>query len=239
LDVALILGNIWVSLGRTEEAVAVQERAFQLEDGVVHRDPNDQLSRDYLFYSGSELGDMLRVSDPARALAVYDHTLSHLAEVSSIDSQDVVLLAGASYALRRLGRPAEARRRLDAAFTRLRELKLYPADKIWPGTNAPVEALFALAAHEAETGSVARAIEVYQELRSRLQAGGAKPETTLSDAVDFSKICQSMAGLYRRSGRADLALTLETQRLDLWRQWDRKLPNNAFVRRQIAVAARP
>jgi tetratricopeptide (TPR) repeat protein/predicted Ser/Thr protein kinase len=235
-----ILGNIWISLGRTEEAVAVLERAFQLEDDVVHRDPNDQLSRTYLFYSGSELGDMLRDSDPARALAVYDHTRSHLAEVSSMDySPDVVLLAGASYALRRLGRPAEARRRLDAAFARLRELKLYPADKIWPGTIAPVEALFALAAHEAETGSVARAIEVYQELRSRLEAGGAKPESTFSDAVDLSKICQLMAGLYRRSGRADLALPLETQRLDLWRQWDRKLPNNAFVRRQIAAAARP
>src|SRR5207245_1916555 len=106
-----------------------------------------------------------------------------------------------------------------------------PAEKIEAGAEADA-ALCALADHEAETGNVARGIEIYQGLLDR--ARGAKPETSLIGAVNLSNIYQSMAALYRRAGRTELASAMETQRLDLWRQWDRKLPNNAFVRRQIA-----
>jgi len=92
-----------------------------------------------------------------------------------------------------------------------------------------------LAAYEADTGNVVRAIEIYQELLDRLGAGGTKPDITLSDAVDLSHIWGSMAALHRRSGRADLASALETRRLELWQRWERKLPNNPFVLRQIAA----
>ena len=70
----------------------------------------------------------------------------------------------------------------------------------------------------------------------RLAAGGIKPETKLRDATDLSNIYGSIAALYRRSGRTDLASAFEKRRLDLWRHWDRQLPNNPFVQRQIAAA---
>jgi hypothetical protein len=73
-------------------------------------------------------------------------------------------------------------------------------------------------------------------LLDRLAAGGAQPETRLSDAVTLSHIWASMAALRRRAGE-EAASALEKQRLDLWRQWDRKLPDNAFIRRQIAGMA--
>jgi hypothetical protein len=44
-----------------------------------------------------------------------------------------------------------------------------------------------------------------------------------------------MAVLYRRIGRPDRAAAFESRRLELWRQWDGKLPNNPFVLRQIAA----
>jgi hypothetical protein len=34
-------------------------------------------------------------------------------------------------------------------------------------------------------------------------------------------------------GRSSEAATLDERRSNLWRNWDRKLPANAFVRRQL------
>jgi hypothetical protein len=146
----------------------------------------------------------------------------------------VRLLVGSSYPLRRLGRPAEARQRLDAAFQRLRQLKHYPADKIELGSDAD-EALRALADHEAETGNVPRALQVYGELLDRIAAAKPDPEARLEDATDMSNIYAGMAAVHRRAKQADLASALEARRRDLWRHWEQKLPNNSFVLRQITL----
>jgi serine/threonine protein kinase len=223
-----------ISLGRPKEAVQVLERAFKIADGFVHQDPKDESSRNQLSFAGGPLADILRDSEPVRALAFYDHTLRDMDEVggNSLRLLEVDVLAGSSFALRRLGRLLEARERLDRAFAILRDLKLYPAEKIVAGLEVDT-ALTALADHEAETGNVARGIEIYQGLLDR--ARGAKPETSLVDAVNLSGIYRSMSALYRRTQRAELASALETRRLELWRRWDRKLPNNPFVLRQIAA----
>jgi len=232
-----------VSFGRSEEAVAFLERAFRIADGFVHQDPNDQASRDRLAMAGTELADILRRSDARSALAVYDHTLRHLAEVKnnvSLQRYEVKALAGSSYPLRPLGGPGEARQRLDAAFERLRQLKMYPAEKIKAGSEAD-DTLSALANHEAETGNVARALEVYQELLDRIGAAKPKPETILQDAVHLSRIYAAKAVLHRRAGQDELASALEAHRLELWRHWERELPKNSFVLRQLAAkpAANP
>lgn len=227
-----------VSMGRYEEAVALLERAFGITDDFVHQDANDQFSRNRLADAGVNLADALRHSDARRALGVYDHTLGHLAEVknnSSFRRFEVSALVGSSYPLRRLGRPAEARQRLDAAFDRLRQLKLYPAERIKPGSEAE-GTLRALADYEAGNGNAARAVGIYEELLDRLSAAKPKPETRLTEALDLSNVYESAARLHRRTGRADLASTLETRRLDLWQQWDRKLPNNSFIHRQLEAA---
>ena len=190
--------------------------------------------------SGISMANILRHSDARRALAVCDHTISHVVEIRNAIMQrfEVSALAGSSYPLRRLGRPAEARQRLDTAFERLRQLKFYPAEKIEPGSEAD-EVLSALAEHEAETGNAGRALEVYQKLLDLIAAAKPKPESTLKDAVDLSRIYAAKSVLHRRAGQADLASSLDTRRRDLWRQWDGKLPNNTFVRRQQEAASLP
>ena len=127
-----------------------------------------------------------------------------------------------------------ARRRLDAAFERLRQLKLYPAETVEPGSEAD-HALRARADHEAETTNIPRALQVYQELLDRIAAAKPKPETNLVDATDLSNTYAGMAVVHRRAKQADLASALEARRLELWRLWERKLPNNPFVLRQIAA----
>jgi tetratricopeptide (TPR) repeat protein len=222
-----------VSLERSEEAARSLDRAFQMEDELVHKDALDQGARGRLAMAGISLADIMRHTDAHRALEIYDHTLQHLAEIkgnASFRTYEVSVLAGSSYALRRLGHPAEARRRLDGALERLRQLKLYPAEKIEVEEVHLV--LSALADHEAETGQVERAIEIYHDLLDRLQA---EPDAGLNDAVVLSNFWRSLASLHRRAGHADTARALDAKRLDLWRRWNRKLPNNPFVLRQIAA----
>ena len=226
-----------VSLGRPEEAVKSLERAFQIADAFVHRDPNDHASRGSLATAGISMGDILCSSDAPRALEIYDHTLRHLAEALNdghLRRYEVELLAGSSYALRRLGRGAEARQRLDKALEDLKQLKLYPADKIDLDSEA-AKTVRAIANYEADSGNLAGGIKMYEKLLSEIEPTETDPEFALVDVVRLSTICVSAATLYRRAGWVDQASALEARRLAVWRQWDRKVPNNPFVQRQLTA----
>ncbi len=89
-------------------------------------------------------------------------------------------------------------------------------------------ALCALADHESETGNIPRAIKIYQELLKRVQADGTKPETSLMDAVDVSRLQARMPALYRQARRPDLASGWEVRHLEPWQSWDRKLLNHSI-----------
>jgi len=111
-----------ISLGRSEEAAGILERAFGMADSLVHQDPNDQVSRGRLALAGLGLANILRHSDARRSLAIYDHTLRHMAEIrdnSSFRRFEVSALAGSTYSLRNLSRSAEARQRLDKLIAAL------------------------------------------------------------------------------------------------------------------------
>jgi tRNA A-37 threonylcarbamoyl transferase component Bud32/tetratricopeptide (TPR) repeat protein len=236
---ARIVGqNDTISLGRREEAAAILERSFGMADSFVHQDPNDQVSRGRLAMAGLALAGILRRSSPGRSLAIYDHVLRHMAEIknnSSFRRFEVSALAGSSYPLRRLGRAVEARGRLDAAFELLRQIKTYPALKVKPGSE-PDAALCALADYQADNGDIHAAIATYEKLLGKIEAWQPKPETSLADAVDMSRVYAALAALHRRAHQTDHASALKIRRLELWRRWDRELPNNTFVRRQLETA---
>jgi tetratricopeptide (TPR) repeat protein len=224
-----------ISLGQTQEAITVLERAFRAVDQLVHQDAVDQVPRGQLAMSGMLMADILRDSEPERSLAIYDHILRHMAEVKNNPSSrrfEASALAGSSYALRHLGRSGEARQRLETAFERLRQVKSYPANEIKPGSE-PEVTLCALADWEAAGGNIPRAIEIYEEVLRKVQASRAQPNSSLTDAVKISHLYVALAGLYRRAHHADLASDLESRRLALWRHWDAVMPHNAFVSRQF------
>jgi tetratricopeptide (TPR) repeat protein len=231
-----------LSFGRSADAIESLDRAFRLADEFVHQDPVDEMVRSRVANAATVMGAILRTSDPSRALDIYDHTLRHIAEIkdnTSFRRFEVSLLGGSSYALQRLGRSTEARQRLDAAFERLKTLQLYPAEKIKLGSEAD-EALRALADFEAGAGNLPRAIEIYQELSSKILASKPDAESYLADAVRLSGIFREQSILDRRAGQTERALTLDAHLRDLWQQWDRKLPNNAFIGRELsALAATP
>jgi tetratricopeptide (TPR) repeat protein len=226
-----------VSFGRPAEALPLFRQAFALVDAEVHADAGDANSRSRLETSGLRLARLLRDSDPAEALAVYDHLLAHWAEVST-DSKfrryESSALAGSTYALRRLGNVAEARARLDSALERLAQIGLYPKDSIEPKSE-PHLVLRAVADHEAAIGNVERGVEVYRDLLARILASDAEPETDLPAAVSLSRLYADLAALERRLGRTEDAAQLDDLRRASWHGWAGRLPGNAFVARQLAA----
>ena len=230
-----------ISLGHLREAAEYFERAFKIEGNFVRQDTNDAASRFAFAGDGIKLAAILRYSDPRRAVAIYDEALQRLAEIKNnprARRYEVTALAGSTYPLRQIGSTAEARKRLDTAFSRLSELKLYPAEQVEPGSE-PDKALRALAEYEAGMGDIRRGIEIYQELVHKIMASKPKPESKLDDAFNLSTIHAAMSALYRRSSQREQAAELDARRLELWRQWDRKLPNNSFVRRQLEAKRLP
>lgn len=230
-----------VSLGQTDEAVTVFQQAFDLIEQAATQDPNDAGSRIRFASGGRELGGVLRDGNPVRALAVYDKALARLREVAKNNKArrgEAELLAGSSYALRRLKRFDEAKQRIDTAFRLLRETKDYPSERIRPGDEV-INALRALADYHAETGQPQRAAEIYEELREKIMSSKADPLGDLHDATTLSPIYEALAGLRRRTGQADRAKEMADLRLKLWEHWDRKLPNNHFVVRQLERARLP
>jgi tetratricopeptide (TPR) repeat protein/predicted Ser/Thr protein kinase len=228
-----------ISMDRPKEAAESFERAYRIAADLARKDANDSQSRFAVAGYGIKLAAVVRHWDPQRALTVYDEALLRSGEIKNnprARRDEVRALAGSTFPLRQTGRSVEARKRLDAAFTRLRELKLYPAEKISPRSE-PADALRALAEFEAGTGDLRRGIEIYQELQSKLLASGDKPETSLEAATEMSNVYRALAKLHRRAGQMKSASAIETRRQELWRAWDHKLPNNPFVQRQFTDLA--
>jgi hypothetical protein len=139
-------------------------------------------------------------------------------------------LAASSRPLLQLGRPAEARRRLDSAMEILGNAGLYPARAVELGSPA-YRVLRALAEFEAATGNPARALEIYTGMMPKRPAGN------LADALDLSKLYRDAAPVLRRAGRAKDAAAYDARRMDLWREWSKKLPKSEFVQRQLQLAS--
>ena len=227
-----------ISMGRSAEALAELQRAFDMADEFVHKDPNDQNVRGRLAMAGTTMGAILLRSDPKRALAIYDHVLDHAKEIkdnASIRRFEVTALAGSSEVLVRLGRRQEARVRVDAALDRLSQLGSYPQDQIKPGSETDL-ALTARARVEAASGNISQAIADAQKLLNNVLAWQPDPANNLVQAVDMSRIYGLLADLHREARQSGPASELEARRLQLWQQWAAKLPSSSFIQKQIEAA---
>ncbi|MGI8742711.1 MAG: hypothetical protein ACR2NN_09100 [Bryobacteraceae bacterium] len=145
------------------------------------------------------------------------------------------MLAGSSYALRALNRTGEAKQRIDAAFRLLARTKDYPAASVTPGEEVDTT-LRAFGDYLAETDQPRHAAEVYGELLDKIMASKPDPHNDLRDAMKISGIYQALAILHYRNGESGRGKDMAAVRVELWRHWDRKLPRNAFVRRQLEAA---
>jgi tetratricopeptide (TPR) repeat protein len=218
------------SLGRSEEALATFQKAIDIAEELAKKDSIDYLSRHAEAVYALEAGNVLRHRDSRKALAVYDQAMVRIREAKanlSTQHDEAELLSASSYPVRWIGNKAEAQQRIDRAFQLLGEAKTYPA------------ALQAQADHYADTGQTQKAIDVYQQLLSKLMAGKPDLQNDLRDATCISRTWTALANLLRRTDRTEEADRLEVQRTELWNHWKDKLPNAQFLLRQSLSQVSP
>jgi serine/threonine protein kinase len=222
------------SLGRSRDALVVFQKGLEIGEDLAKVDHIDYLSRHSVAIIGLEIGNILRHNDPQKALAVYDHALGRIREAKTNVSTQLSaadLLAGSSYPLRWVGQDNEARHRIEEAVQLLHDARQYPADKVEPMGRAD-HVMRASADDYAETGQTEKAIAAYQELLDKLMAWKPDLQNDLRDATCVARTWTALANLLRKAGRGQEADRLETQRADLWNQWNGKLPNAQFLLRQ-------
>jgi tetratricopeptide (TPR) repeat protein len=227
-----------ISLNRPAEAIGILERALEMGREFARRDPADFQSQNRMFTAETKLARIVRYAEPARALDLYDDALGRLSAMGANAAtlrNEAATLAASTYPLVRLGRRAEARKRLDDALEKVARLGQYPADEVELGSAAD-DTLRALAEYEAAGGNSRRAAALYDDLLRLIFVAKPQPETSLEDAVELTVIYAGAAQQHRRAGEPDAASRIETGRIDLWRHWDARLPNNPFVRRQLDAA---
>jgi tetratricopeptide (TPR) repeat protein/predicted Ser/Thr protein kinase len=227
-----------ISLDRPAEAIEAFEKAFDVVEQQAAGDPNDANNRDRVATVGRALGQVLVETEPQRALRFFDQALLRLREVKAAAREqrdEALTLALSSYALRRLGRTQEAGERIDAAFALLRATKDYPSAQVVLGDEVEA-AIRARADQEAATGQPRRALESYQDLLAKVLASKPDPENDLHQANDLSRIYRAIATLASVTGELPEAKSNGGRRTELWSLWDRKLPHNPYVQRQLTAS---
>ena len=224
-----------VNLDRPAEAIEVFQQALDMTEEAARKDSRDAAIRARVSTITRELGKILRDRDPSRALAVYDIGIRRLEETpKSLRARRdrAALLAQSSYPLRRLHRSSEARARIDAALAILKETKDYPAEKIRPASHV-YTVVCALADQKAAAGDTRLALQMYQQLLDKVMATNPDAPGDLRDTPRISRIYATLADLYRRTGDPGSAQAMHARQVELWRQWQQKLPQNNFIRRQL------
>jgi len=240
LHEGLLLGEDGaINLGRPKEAIDLIQRAFDIADKAAEKDSRDALSRERVVNAGIPLGNLLRERDPGRALAVYDLALKRSEEAGSsvvMMRKRALLLADSSGALMRLRRYAEAKRRIDESLAILRKTKDYPTAQMGLDSEAYV-VLSAWGDYEGKRGDPGQARQIYEQLLAQAIAGKPAADTDLTHAPRMSRVYERLGELDRRTGRAASAEDMDSRRLKLWQGWAQKLPNNSFVRSELAAAS--
>ena len=226
-----------INAGRPEEAIDVFQEALDLTEGTARQDANDYSSRDRTATAAWRLGDILLSRDPRRALAVYDLGLQRLSEIRNnvrARRNQARLLAHSSYALRALSQNAEAKRRIERAMALLQQTKDYPASTVVIDSDV-YDVMRAAADDLVADGRIADAVRAYADLLEKMAPSATDATTDLQYAPARSEFYQAFAALYRRDGQPMKADDMESRRLDIWRTWDRKLPGNTYIARQLAA----
>lgn len=227
-----ILGTVsGLSLNRPAEAEVVLQKAFQMLEDWTRNEPEDTWRRLLYASIGRIQGEVAGVRDAHASLAAYDRSLARLGEVhDNLEARrgEAELLAGSAAALMRLHRTGEAKKRIEQAFELLRQTGDYPAERFAPD-DAIYAVLRAQAGYDAAMGRRDEAAVAFRALVEKIEASKPGPVSDLRHAFALSDVYAALAALGYDEFRA--------RRLELWRQWDQKLPGNAVVRRQMESAA--
>lgn len=222
-----------INLGRRPEAIALHRQALALAESWIAKDPNDAAPRDMVGKTSRTLGDMVRHSDMAEALRIYEKGEQTLAPVDTTSAlrDRARLLAKMALPLRKLGRATEGAQRLARSEALLRKLGYLPPSKSqWaPEVDTYMRCL---AEQQFETGHVAEAKATYEQLLAWIDERNPAVDNRLSDSVSRSELFADMRKTYTALGDREAAARLSARQRAIWDEWTRKLPGNAYVERR-------
>jgi tetratricopeptide (TPR) repeat protein len=137
--------------------------------------------------------------------------------------------------LGRLNRWSEAGQRIDAAFILLQKLdQLGPRQDDWYERSGLAHR--ARAEFEERMGQPDRAMATWENAVEHTSTRKQGAQADLSAATQVSNMYDDAASVLHRLGNHDRASAFEKARLDLWRYWAAKLPNNSYVRRRLETS---
>lgn len=92
---------------------------------------------------------------------------------------------------------------------------------------------------EAVDGNAANAVAFYERLLHAVGTGKPAASVDLRDAPSMSSLYEAIAKACHRAGNTVLEQDAAERRIQLWHEWDQKLPNNPYIRSQLAAAVKP
>lgn len=228
---AVILGQAdGVSLGRSDEAIALLEEEMGLLEKMAVADLKDSVARTRLATAARELAPLLEPIHPERALDVYDLAIRRLSEIPSNPAnalQKAELEAASAVPLRTLKRQAEATRRIENAISVL-PVSTAPLELGQPEANI----LLQRANHLSAVGNASAALVVLDQLLARAQQ--AQPSQDLRDANAMHWIYRAQARALQASSPPADTDPIARKATQLWLDWDKKLPNNPVITARLA-----
>jgi tetratricopeptide (TPR) repeat protein len=227
-----------LSLGNPEAAIVHLERSLDILRRLMKADPNDNNARIDFAMSGVKLARVLVPSDPQRALTLFDEVFDRMqrAPPNSARRKDYLTRSAAesTYALRRLGRTAEAHYRLK----RIRR-EILDEEDLSQASHGPTGAIDSLMRAEAEwiagSGQAKQAADLYRAIIEHNTRSGADPHHDLSDGLQLSLRLSRLQQLLSAAGDTAGSEKARNQRRELWLHWQQKLPDNPFVKSQLLL----
>ncbi|MEO8028445.1 MAG: serine/threonine-protein kinase, partial [Bryobacteraceae bacterium] len=229
-----------LSLGQYGEASAILDRRLQLCREMLAADPLDQDARQDLSQGEIKQAKIVNRTDPARALVLFDEAFRSMSAAPETlarrDNYLILALAESTFSLRMLGRHAEILQR----FAQIRKIlgPLDPKTANFGPTGTLESYLRAEAEEDVASGRLSKAIAIYRMMLDKFAADGYRPREDLADGLGQSLALTRLAELYQLAGDEEQSGRVSAQREELWRMWNRRLPDNSFVMRELEASTR-
>ncbi len=227
-----------LGLDRPAAAIPALERSVAISRKLMAADRKDHGARVDFVQSELRLASLLRFTHPSAAIPLFDEAWEVIRaepEGSFLRAEYMTRVAAEStYALRDLGRAAEARRRLTEVKTMFYP-KALAGNMVPSAYSAEQDLVEAEADLQAASGNPKAAIATYRLLLGKYQATNYRPRESLIDALALSSMQDRLTALCRQAGDA-AADGIAADRMALWQYWNRRLENNSFVLHQLNAA---
>jgi serine/threonine protein kinase len=194
-------------------------------EGLIREDASNDFMRESSAAFSNQLGIALTGMDPAGAVRAFDASIARARELGANVTgrrAAAVALANSSYPLRKLGKPADAGRRLEESLRLFGLIKIYPAKSLLPWSEAEIAAR-ALADHYAGADQISKAVELYGDLLKQVMATNPDERHNLASAACLVRYYTGMIPSLRKSGDMKGAAELVRKRGELGAVWGQRV----------------